>query len=122
MLIILGLVVLVAGGIYIYMYKPHRDIQSEAAAFTISASSIAKEFSDDANIAVDKYLNKTITIKGTVSEMEETGITLENTVYCMFDQKVENIKKGTTLSLKGRCIGYDELLELIKIDQCTILE
>lgn len=121
-LIVLGLGILVVGGVFMYMYKPHRDIQSEEAAFTITAASIAKEFSDDATIAVDKYLNKTIAVTGTVSEVEEMGITLDNSVYCMFDQKVANIKKGATLNLKGRCIGYDELLELIKIDQSTISE
>lgn len=32
------------------------------------------------------------------------------------------LKANNPISVKGRCIGYDDLLEEIKLDQCSIVK
>jgi len=34
---------------------------------------------------------------------------------------IASLKVGASLTVKGRCLGYDELLEIVKIDQATII-
>ena len=31
------------------------------------------------------------------------------------------VVNGISITIKGRCVGYDELLEMVKIDQAIII-
>ncbi|WP_282080258.1 OB-fold protein [Aquimarina algiphila] len=124
-LLIAILVIALAGFIgYKYIHQSHRDIQSEEANFTVNATDIAIEFSKNQDISSEKYLNKTIIVEGELTEIEENSIMLNEAVYSSFDTNVDQSKYtlGMPLKIKGRCIGYDELLEVIKLDQTSILE
>lgn len=120
--IIIILVALTAYFGYNYIYQDHRNIATEKAAFTVTATSITKEFENDAITAETKYLNKTVEISGRITEVTNTDLTINNTIFCNLSKGLETttFKLGGKLTIKGRCIGYDDLLELIKLDQCSI--
>ena len=105
---------------YNYVYKDHRNIEGEKAQYSITAQQIHSEFMDDLDVSQKKYLNKTIEISGTVSEMSQTEITLEDKVFCQFSQQIteEDIQLNSKITVKGRFIGFDDLLEQIKLEQC----
>ncbi len=108
---------------YKYIYQDHRDIQKEQAEFVVSSTSITKEFLQNSMEAEKKYLNKTIEISGVITEITENDITLNNNVFCQFSSKITTLfTTKDSITIKGRCIGYDDLLELVKIDQSTIIE
>ncbi|MCH7525671.1 MAG: hypothetical protein IIC74_11940 [Bacteroidetes bacterium] len=108
---------------YKYIYQDHRDIQKEQAEFVVSSTSITKEFLQNSMEAEKKYLNKTIEIRGVITEITENDITLNNNVFCQFSSKITNLfTTKDSITIKGRCIGYDDLLQLVKIDQSTIIE
>ena len=70
-----------------------------------------------------KYLNKTIEIEGIPSEINDNSITLDDKVFCQLVKKSSvAIKNGTKLIIKGRLIGYDNLLEQVKLDQSEIVK
>lgn len=106
---------------YNYIYQDHRDINSEISEFTLSSSTIANEFKTDALATESKYLNKTIEIKGTVTHIGDKTITLDQTVFCQFDTSFNSVKINSKVTIKGRFIGYDELLDEVKLDQCTLI-
>ncbi|RKE94995.1 OB-fold protein [Ichthyenterobacterium magnum] len=107
---------------YNYIYKDHRDIHKEQPKFTISSNNINAEFINNPVLSQEKYLNKTIEISGQVTEVNSNNITLDNKVFCLFtNQIIKTIKKGEKVKIKGRVIGYDDLLEQIKLDQCSII-
>jgi hypothetical protein len=35
---------------------------------------------------------------------------------------VNDFKNGDIVVIKGRCIGYDDLFEIVKLDQCIIIK
>ena len=108
---------------YKYIYQDHRDIQKEQAEFVVFSTSITKEFLQNSMEAEKKYLNKTIEISGVITEITENDITLNNNVFCQFSSKITTLfTTKDSITIKGRCIGYDDLLELVKIDQSTIIE
>ena len=116
------IVVTVAWGSYKYLYKDHRDIDKEEAVFKINSSIVNTEFSNDLIETEKKYLNKTIEISGDISEITENDLTLDGLVFCLFTKSIESsIKLNAQVTIKGRCIGYDDLLEQVKLDQCTII-
>jgi len=116
------LVVLIVIGLiaYNYIYHKHRDIGSETAEFVVDSADLANEFTINPSASEKKYLNKTIEVLGTITELNDNDFTLDDNVFCQFTGKIELIK-SKVVRVKGRFIGYDNLLEQVKLDQCSIL-
>jgi hypothetical protein len=116
--LVLIVVMLVA---YKYMYHDHRDISNEKPLFSITVNELLKDFLADENKANKKYLDKSITIKGKITNIDLSNKTL------VLDEKVfviltvsKDVSINNEVSIQGRLIGYDSLLEEIKIDQAQI--
>jgi hypothetical protein len=119
--LLVGLVIALLG--YNYIYQDHRDIASEAPDYTISATELTQAFQKNEETATKKYLNKTVLVEGVVNTINSEGLTIEPSVFFALSEKeVGNpaVSKATTIKVKGRCIGYDNLLEEIKFDQASI--
>lgn len=115
-LIIIGVIA------YNYVFQSHRDIQAEEAAFVLTATEISNEFSINPLQSEKKYLNKTIQVSGSVSNKNNNSITLNDNVFCQFSNTIkDDLNESAPVKIKGRFIGYDDLLEEIKLDQCNII-
>lgn len=107
---------------YNYMYKDHRDISTEKVQFTKKAKELVDEYQTDLEATTTKYLDKIIEIEGRITDIESDNFTLNNAIVCYTDSiTIQKIKIDGTLKVKGRSIGYDELLEYIKLDQLIII-
>lgn len=113
------LVVLVVS--YKYLYHEHRDIASEKPAFTITVTDLLKDFVADESKANAKYLDKSVTIKGKITNIDipNKTIVLDEKVFVILLTSTE-VKLNSEVSIQGRLIGFDSLLEEIKIDQAQI--
>ncbi len=104
---------------YNYVYQDHRDIEAETSQLEITAPYLLERFkTDDA----EDLLNKTITVTGEITNLEENAITLDESVYASFDGKFSEVKTGEKIKIKGRCIGYDELFGIVKLDQSSLIK
>ena len=45
----------------------------------------------EATKAESKYLNKTITVSGSVSELNKKELTIDDKVFCLFNESITNI-------------------------------
>ena len=119
--LLLALVLVITGGYfaYNYMYQDHRDIQSEEAKVTVSASELASFFKDSKS---EEILNSTVQISGVITEIDTKSITIDDSVQCSFDVELQGMKVNDKVTVKGRCIGYDDLFEIAKLDQSTIIK
>ncbi len=121
--ILIVVVALIAICGYFYLYQDHRDIESESATFTVIAKDIGFDFQNQLNDAEDKYLNQTIIVKGLITEIGNADLTLDDIVFCQFDTIITTTEKNnSSIKINGRVIGYDDLLEQVKLDQCTIIK
>ncbi len=118
-LLVLG-VFLIFG--YNYIYKDHRVIEKETPDFVTTSNSIFLEFLQNQKASETKYLDKTIEIKGVITELNNNDLTLDNKIFCKFTDIVTTINLNDHVKLKGRCIGYDDLLEQVKLDQCNLID
>ena len=105
---------------YKYLYHEHRDISNEEAVFSVSVKQILNDFLQDENKANLKYLDKSIQITGKVTSIDNTNktVVLDDRVFVIL--KEINIKLIQVILVQGRVIGYDSLLQEIKIDQAEI--
>lgn len=118
-LIIVLIITTVIG--YNYVYQDHRDIESEQTEFTMSSVEINQLFSKNSVAAEQKFLNKTIEVFGLITDINSNDITIEDKIFCQFSNNLEtSLNKNEKVKIKGRVIGYDDLLEQVKLDQCSI--
>ena len=115
----LGLISIIA--IYFYTNQPHRDIKSEVPSFNISAQNLTQEFMSSQAIASNKFPNKTIIVNGKTDQILSKSLILEGNIFCTFDLSGLDAKINEVIYVKGRCIGYDDLLGEIQLDQCSIV-
>jgi hypothetical protein len=112
---------IIGGVVYKYAYKEHRDIAAEGIVFKFKSNELITELVADNN-AVIKYLDKVISVSGIVTDANENNLTLSNDIFCIFDSITKVITVGDSLIVKGRCLGFDELLMEVKLDQCQIIK
>lgn len=123
-IVVISIIILVlAFAGYKYMYKNHRDISSETVSFSVPVNEIYKSFQIDEKSANAKYLDKTIEIYGKITniDLQSKIITVDEKLIARFTNNIpDNLKQQDPITLKGRLTGYDDLLEEIQMDQCTI--
>ncbi len=107
---------------YKYVYQKHRNIETEKPVFVINSSDLIQEFTLNIEASSKKYTNKTIEISGFVTAVDSFTLEINKRIICYFNKPINfNNLLNKKISLKGRCLGFDELLEEIKLDQCTII-
>ena len=126
---ILLVAIVMTAGYFIYN-KPHRNILDEQAQFSLSLTEMNEEFLVDEDAAYKKYYNQVVEISGTAVSINEK----ENARYNVVLKSEAIIANGELMSpdvqlatlvdqevlLKGLFIGYDNLLEEIKLSKCSI--
>jgi hypothetical protein len=107
--------------VYKYVYQDHRNIANESSIYKITAIDISNEFEINSIASENKYLNKTIEVSGEISDKNSQNITIDDKVFCQFSSKIQTVTDTNIIIVKGRFIGYDDLLEQVKLDQCLII-
>lgn len=118
------LLITVAAGIYFYygiLFKESRNIASETPDYSIAAIQLLEDYNADPKRADSLYLNKTIEITGIATKKTDSVITVQNSIFCLFKQPAKETAVNKTVTIKGKCIGYDELFQEVKLDQCTLI-
>ena len=114
------LFILLIGGYsaYKYAYKPHKTIEELNVDFEGSSTVFLQKVSQN----FSEWNTKVVQLSGKVTAIDENGISLENQIYCQFkntDARL-SIKENDNIQIKGRVIGYDDLLDELKLEQCIL--
>lgn len=124
------LVVIVMTTAYFVYNKPHRNILAEEAKFSLALTQMNDEFLADEEAAYKKYFNQVVEISATASSINKkengrydvvlssNGVIANGELISAGDQFEALINKEVVL--KGLFIGYDNLLEEIKLSECSI--
>jgi hypothetical protein len=123
--IIIALLILIvaAFGVYKFVYREHRDIASEDVTYTETVAQVFDAFQKNAQKANAKYLDKTIEISGKITNIDPQNklITVDGKLSAKCTNSIPGgLKLQNAVILKGRVVGYDDLLGEIQMDQCTI--
>lgn len=127
-IIIAILILSIIGGFFGYKIynKPHVNVAKTSSDITINASDLLNDFSTDEASANTKYLDKIVEVKGEISSLKiEDGkgiISLKTnddfgSVRCTLSetatQKMNTLKEGDQVTVKGICTGY--LMDVILV-------
>ena len=97
-----------------------RDLQSEEAAFTLKAKDFVAEFAAKEADANKKYLEKPVVISGIITSVNNKEVIIDDVVVCVFTAAEASLKVGQTLNVKGRVVGFVDLMGSVNMDQCSI--
>lgn len=118
---VFGLLIILIGGGYFYLNQSHRNIQEEEVKYKVTSSELEESFKrsgSKTNIA-----DQVIHTRGIITALDEKSVTLDKKVEIRFLKKLPaGVEKGMEVTIKGRCVGYDDLLELVKVDQALLIE
>lgn len=105
---------------YKYTYKPHKTIDDIELKFSGNATDFLTKIKE--NNAV--FNDAVVQIKGKVTSIEVQGINVNNAIFCQMDEitSLSGLKVGQEIEIKGRMIGYDDLLEETKLDKTVIIK
>lgn len=120
LLFIIGLII-----IYVIYNKPHKDFNKSPIETTIESIDLISFYQDNPDDSNTRFLDKIILVIGTITYIEKNIIILDNSIVCKLDPSQiinDQININTEVSVKGRCIGYDDLLEEVRIDHCFIIK
>lgn len=121
----LSLLLVALVGFTAFNYVMHggaRNLASEDTAFTVTSKNISTEFNANLEVSNKKYLEKAIAITGLVTAVNDTVVTLDNTIICNLKSPDSSIKKDQAVTVKGRVVGFDDLMGELKLDQCFIIK
>ena len=110
-------------GFSVFNYVFHggaRDLATEDTAFSVTSKTITAEFAENVPAATKKYSDKAIAITGIVTAVSDSIVTIDNTIICNFKTPDTNIKNDQAITVKGRLVGFDDLMGELKLDQCSI--
>lgn len=109
--------------LYFFLYQSHRDIASENAVFETSVSELSQSFINNPDFSTATYADQTISIYGNVTalDLKQNSITLDDKLIALLTkEEIKKVKNGDLVKVKGRFIGYDELFEELRMDQCIV--
>ena len=113
-------VLLVGFSVYNYVfYGGARDLASEEVAYSVTSKNITAEFAANILAATTKYSDKAIAVSGIVTAVTDSIVTIDNTIICNFKIPDTNIKNEQAITIKGRLVGFDDLMGELKLDQCS---
>jgi hypothetical protein len=82
----------------------------------------AYEFNYQVTDNISEWIGKVVQISGFITEVNNDGIILNESIYCQLDKRSINEEKtNESVIIKGVFVGFDELLMEMKINQCIIL-
>lgn len=122
LLTLLVLAILAFCGYYYVMHGGARDLASEETAFTVSSKSITDEFTTNVDLSNKKYLEKAVAIKGKITSISGLEVIIDNNIICTLKEMDSSVKKEDEVTVKGRVVGFDDLMSELKLDQCFILK
>ena len=105
--------------------KPHKDFNKSPFEVTIESKELISLYQDNIDNANTRFLDKILLVKGSITHIETDIIILDNAIVCSLEPSqtvIEEIHLNKNISVKGRCIGYDDLLEEIRIDHSFIIK
>jgi len=98
------------------LYAPHKKTIDIEASYKGNAAEFITDLGSDTTIKIGVIIE----ILGEVTLLVDSAVTINNRIFCQFSNQKPSFKIGDTLVVKGRYIGYDDLMEEVKLDNCIL--
>ena len=98
------------------IYAPHEKTADVESAYKGKAS----DFITSINIDTTITAGIVIELSGRVTSVLDSTITIDNNIFCQFSNQPTLINLGENVLVKGRYIGFDDIMGEVKLDNCIL--
>ena len=119
LLLIAGITSIILGYLgFLYIMRPPKAIENRIVDYTGTSSDLLNKVKKTPL----EWQNKIVIISGVIDYPDSLGVMFSSGVYCQLKENYNHqfIDIEKPIKLKGRVIGYDDLMNELKLDQCTI--
>ena len=115
-----AMMVLTVGTGYVYQYISMSP--KDVVEITPEYVGDATEFNFLVTDNLSYWTGKVVQITGEVTELTEYGIVMNGTIFCQFENgdDLQSIVENQQINIKGKLVGFDEILMEIKLNQCIL--
>jgi len=115
------ILILIISFFYFFAYQnKHTDWVNLKPEISLSAKELLERFQSEDN---NELINMVVQISGSVSSIDDSLFLLDKVVVCKpAPNTTVNFNKKDSINIKGRCIGYDNLLMEVRLDNVVLLE
>ena len=114
------MMVLVVGVVNVYQYisMSPKDVVETTPEYVGEAT----EFNFLVTDNLSYWTGKVVQITGKVTELTEYGVMINGTIFCQFENgdDLQSIVENQQINIKGKLVGFDEILMEIKLNQCIL--
>jgi hypothetical protein len=117
-LLIIVVIVLVGVIGYNQIFKEAKTTEEIETSFIGSSGELLTLLSKENSQLKDKAVE----IQGTITSINDEGIIIDSSIFCQFlnFEIIQQLKEQQTINIKGIVVGYDDLLNELKLNQCII--
>ena len=114
------MMVLVVGVVNVYQYISMSP--KDVVEITPEYVGDATEFNFLVTDNLSYWTGKVVQITGKVTELTENGVVMNGTIFCQFENgdDLQSIVENQQINIKGKLVGFDEILMEIKLNQCIL--
>ena len=115
-----AMMVLTVGAGYVYQYISMSP--KDVVEITPEYVGDATEFNFLVTDNLSYWTGKVVQITGKVTELTEYGVVMNGTIFCQFENgdDLQSIVENQQINIKGKLVGFDEILMEIKLNQCIL--
>ena len=114
------MMVLVVGVVNVYQYISMSP--KDVVEITPEYVGDATEFNFLVTDNLSYWTGKVVQIDGKVTELTEYGVVINGTIFCQFENgdDLQSIVENQQINIRGKLVGFDEILMEIKLNQCIL--
>ena len=114
------MMVLTVGVVYVYQYISMSP--KDVVEITPEYVGDATEFNFLVTDNLSYWTGKVVQIDGKVTELTDYGVVINGTIFCQFENgdDLQSIVENQQINIKGKLVGFDEILMEIKLNQCIL--
>ncbi|EZH73747.1 hypothetical protein ATO12_17585 [Aquimarina atlantica] len=120
-LLVLAFITAISIVLLSYMYKEHRTIHTEKVDTNTTAIEFYAAFIKDKVVFNAIHLDKAVELQGLITAIASNHIVLDQKISVTLERDPTALKINKKVTIKGRYVGFDDLLEQLKIDQGTVI-
>ncbi len=122
---LIGLVIIIAISAYAgykYAYAPHTPITDMEVAFEGTSQDFLEKIKENPESWTQG--EKVIKLTGVITATDEKGISLNESIYFQLAEgtSTNDLLENQKIKIMGRIIGYDDLMEELKLDKAIIVQ
>ena len=92
-----------------------------APSIELSSAELIYKFSMDNTSNKSNLSENNILLSGAVTKVKKSALIVDKKIFCKFKNGISDVKVGDTIRLLGKFIGYDELFQEYKLNDCSFV-